>query len=295
MKKSLIFASALLAVVALSSCSSSVTISNYPSAEVVPETMIVNMTVADLKVQPEKVSATTSWSWNPFKNVSGYENIAVAEALKQTNADLLLNPVYEVKENGPFKGGSITVTGNPAYYTNFRPLTMKEAIVINILKGNNAVATPVVSTTAPSLLDKFASGSNFDEADLQTYNFANILFGFSGAPEFSGSDISLMYGHVGKSWGWYSKLDIGWGSRQDDEGIKGGFAFTGGAVKTLPSNFAFFFGAGLGMTPNDKKFAFPMEVGAMWRYHHVNFMLGFQEQFSSNCTSMPFIGVGYCF
>ena len=289
MKKSLIIASAYLAVVALSSCST--VISNSPSCTVETDALIYNLSVADLEVQPQKVTATTSWSWNPFKKVSSYEATAVAEALKESGADVLVDPIYEVKKGGLFRGGSVTVTGNPGHYKNFRPMTVADALIIKTFKGGPAVVSPIISTSAPALLDRFAA----EEKQASSYNrFVNILFGFPLGSDFSGGSFGAMYGKTGQSWGWYGKLNIDWGT--DDEGDRGtGFNITAGAIRNLPANFGLFAGIGLGMSPMGNKFAFPLEVGVQWKISRFNVMVGFQELFSDPCLSKPFVGLGYCF
>lgn len=289
MKKSLIIASASLAVVALSSCST--VISNSPACTVETEALIYNLSVADLEVQPQKVTATTSWSWNPFKKVSSYEAMAVAEALKESGADVLVEPVYEVKKRGLFRGGSVTVTGSPGHYTNFRPMTVADALIIKTFKGGPGVASPIISTTAPDLLNRLTS----EEEQASSRNrFINILFGFPLGSDFSGGSFGAMYGRTGESWGWYGKLNIDWGT--DDEGDRGtGFNITAGAIRKLPANFGLFAGIGLGVSPVESKFAFPLEVGVQWKISSFNIMVGVQELFSSPCLTKPFVGVGYCF
>lgn len=292
MNKSLIIASVALAAVALSSCSYTV-VSNSPSGTVETESMVTSLTIADLDVQPQKVTATTSWSWNPFRKISSIKDAAVAEALRETGADVLVEPVYEVKKGGWFRGGSVTVTGSPAKYVNFRPMTLADAVVVKTLQGYGAVATPVIGTSDSSLLDQLKAPDDPDDPS-NCRRFVNVLFGFPLGSGYTGSSIGAMYGSTGDSWGWYTKLNIDWG--RDDEGDNGaGFNVTGGAIKRLPANFGIFAGIGLGMSPLESQFTFPVEVGVQWRYQRFNVVLGFQEMFASDCISKPFIGIGYCF
>ena len=198
------------AVAALSSCS---TVS-HTAYTATPETMILNMTVADLDVKPEKVTATTSWSWNPFKTNKSRKQTAEYEALKASGGDLLIEPVYEFVDGGWFRGGSVTVTGYPANYVNFRPLTQAEADVIATLRGDKvAVATPYMKTTAPSLMDKLKKKtSNINlkgNAELKdSYNrfsigYKSAYFSPSSSSrsedlkniEVTGSGITLQYLH----------------------------------------------------------------------------------------------------
>lgn len=90
-------------------------------------TSLQSATVADLKVADERITYTMA----PSKEIrrGGLSNIKQAaeqEALtKNGNADVLLEPQYVIsKRKGLFgsKVTSITVSGRPAYYTNFRAL-----------------------------------------------------------------------------------------------------------------------------------------------------------------------------
>lgn len=292
MKKSLIFATAALAAVALSSCSYTV-VSNSPSGTVETESMIASLTIADLDVQPQKVTATTRWSWNPFRKLSSIKDAAVAEALKEAGADVLVEPVYQVTKGGLFRGGSVTVTGSPANYVNYRPMTMADAVIIKTLRGHGAVATPVIGTSDASLLDQLRTPEDPEDPG-NCRRFVNLLFGFPAGSGFTGSSVGAMYGNTGQSWGWYTKLNIDWG--RDDYGDNGtGFNVTGGAIKTLPANFGIFAGIGLGVSPIESQFTFPIEVGVQWKYQRFNVMVGFQEMIASDCISKPFLGIGYCF
>lgn len=86
-----------------------------------------NATVADLKVG-ERISYTMTPSDEVRRGgEANVKQVAEAEALEKKggNADLLVNPLYVIsKKRGLFssKITSITVSGRPAFYTNFRPL-----------------------------------------------------------------------------------------------------------------------------------------------------------------------------
>lgn len=120
MKKSLItvmFAAAVL----LSSCSTI----RKTSTSVNVATPVLTETVADLQVNPTKISYTLK----PNKAIrkGGEKNVvmaAVAEALKENgNADVMIGMQYEIKKTRGLFGTKIkyvTVTGYPATYTNFQ-------------------------------------------------------------------------------------------------------------------------------------------------------------------------------
>lgn len=106
-------------------------------------TSLQSTTVADLKVADERITYTMA----PSKEIrrGGLSNIKQAaeqEALtKNGNADVLLEPQYVIsKRKGLFgsKITSITVSGRPAYYTNFRVLS--DSVWTNpVFRGINPV------------------------------------------------------------------------------------------------------------------------------------------------------------
>ena len=91
-------------------------------------TSIKNATVADLKVADQRITYTMT----PSKEIqrAGLSNVkqaAIQEALtKNGNADVMVEPEFVISMKNNFIFGkevtSITVTGRPAYYTNFRTL-----------------------------------------------------------------------------------------------------------------------------------------------------------------------------
>ena len=307
MNKSLIYAAAA-AVVALSSCT---TISNT-AYTATPEVMVVNMTVADIEVAPQQVSATTSWNWNPFRTINSYKKNAEAQVLKQTGSDILIEPVYEIHKRGFLRGGSLTVTGHPGRFVNFRSMTEKDADIIATTSNRVGVATPAITTTAPSFLKHFKAPKEPKEkkpVNLQestSHSFISYIVGGLSGDTSSGTTMGLMYGHYGSKWGWYAKATGDWGTATNSYGEdhkSAGFTVTGGAIKTLPLHFNLYFGAGLGRNINHEEgngFAVPVEVGAQWNYKRFNIGLGLQAAINTGEPGTAsdykyFIGVGYNF
>ena len=143
----LLSAIATALLLALSSCS---TISHTCEATYV-ETKVVSVTVADMNVQSQRVEHTSSWKWSPFKrhSVSKESEKATGELLKEQQADVLVEPQYTVQRRGLFRGGSVTVSGYPATYYNFRPMTQEDATAIATLDGKLSCGGSVINTSAP--------------------------------------------------------------------------------------------------------------------------------------------------
>jgi hypothetical protein len=112
-------------VLTLASCSKTVT-TQTARTESVPYAMY-NATVADLEVSSQRITYT----YEPSKEVrrggvGNCKEAALMEALlKNGNADLLVEPQYVVTKKRCLFGSkvlSITVSGRPAKYKNFRSL-----------------------------------------------------------------------------------------------------------------------------------------------------------------------------
>lgn len=106
------------------------------TASTVPvDASVVSFTVADVKVSPEKISQTTSWSFNPFKRVSveTVKDNTTARMLQDAKADVLVEPEYIIEQRGFLRGGSVTVIGFPASYSNFHKMTPEEAELFRAL------------------------------------------------------------------------------------------------------------------------------------------------------------------
>lgn len=99
------------------------------------ESKVVTFTVADLNVSPQRAAMTYSWGWNPFvrPSVSDIKTNVEAQILDQAGADVLLEPQYIVEKRGFMRGGSVTVTGYPAKYTNFHKMTHEESEIVKNL------------------------------------------------------------------------------------------------------------------------------------------------------------------
>lgn len=108
--------------------------------ESMPTNFDVTRTVADLKVQPNKIEYTCAYYG--ADNAEGRKaaiNYAINQALiAHGNADLLVEPKYEIKSDD----GRITtvkVSGYVATYCNFRTATKED---LNMLNTKVVSATP---------------------------------------------------------------------------------------------------------------------------------------------------------
>lgn len=94
-------------------------------------------TVADLVVK-EKVESTVTWNFVPFHfNEPTFEQAKgnlIAEMIKEHGADILLEPqvIFEKISFGP---RTLTVTGYPASFKDFRPASSKDLEALEVTKS----------------------------------------------------------------------------------------------------------------------------------------------------------------
>lgn len=130
----------------MSSCS----IISHTSQTASVNTEVYNLTVADVNVFPKKATATVSWNWSPFARLSleTQKRNAVAALTELTNSDVLVEPQFKVVRRGLFRGGSVTVTGYPATYSNFRTMTKEDAEKIATINGNVVIVSPMIGSSS---------------------------------------------------------------------------------------------------------------------------------------------------
>lgn len=112
------FSSLMLFVIFMSSCSV-VKTRSAKVADIYSGGIIQKPVIADLDVKDTKVIGTAEARAEvPFSTIKVN---AVADALKKASADVLVEPIFESeKANGRT---TVTVTGFPASYKNFRTIT----------------------------------------------------------------------------------------------------------------------------------------------------------------------------
>lgn len=310
-----------LAAMALTSCS---TVSHTASTSTV-DTKICNLTVADLEVSTTKAAKTVDWKWSPLRSVSMSEtkDNASGELLMEAGADVLVEPQYVVKRRGAFRGGSLTVTGYPATYRNFRSMTKADAEMIALANGTYVPGVPVIVDTnaaySPVRRKKADTALPlFHKEEFTGGSFVSLVGGPSLDWETyfdSGFNLGLMYGKYGRSWGYYLKLSVVSFSDQVYEYENGGYVddnpttgiLTVGAIKTLGRHNNIFMGIGVGgcILPvpghtSKHRFGVPAEIGWQWHSGHFNALLGLNmtTPVTGNGDKpdvSPFVGVGYNF
>lgn len=310
-----------IATLALSSCSTI----THTSQTATVDTQLYNLTVADMKVAQKKDSVTVDWKWNPLSTVSlkAQKETATHALLNKNDADVLVEPEYIVNRRGIFRGGSVTVTGYPATYTGFRPMTAEDAEKIATVNGdcNTVMVNPVLSTTTGKVVKPKRKQPVLPlraKREKSRHQFVNILGGATIDCEMTvdvGYHLGLMYGSYGSKWGWYGKFAMntadlyqGYVYHGNNYERKWTPTFTVGGIKNIGAGFSTFVGIGVGgyFTEDEDrndfkeccKFSIPVEVGVMKRFNRINVMLGATYATPLSCGGgniNPFAGVGFSF
>lgn len=100
--------------------------------------------LADLDVRQTKVTGTyTAMLKPPMVTAESIKQEAIALALAKVNGDILIEPFYKMESTG--KQHTVTVTGYPATYKNFRMMEEKDTTLYLL----NSVTQSSSSTTVP--------------------------------------------------------------------------------------------------------------------------------------------------
>ena len=315
----------LLAVMAVSSCSSL----SHTAQTADVDSRVYNLTVADMDVSENRATKTTEWKWTPLSSVSlsAQKENATAELLREHDADVLVEPQYTIKRRGLFRGGSVTVTGYPAKYANFRRMSKEDADKIAALDGKMAIAYPMIATSSSR---RPMQAAKTVEVPMSRHSFIDLVGGavIDVDSNFDpGTQFGLMYGSYGRRWGWYGKLmwthvsdedsrSDSYEEYSDDKVSANSFLLTVGGIKTITRNFNVFAGLGFGynFSVDDKRTydgrhwstsqelekhaALPIELGFQWTRGKINIMAGctgvtnFKDDVRSKWNINPFVGVG---
>jgi hypothetical protein len=125
-----------LAIAVLLFVSCSVTQKTTKSGYADGPNVVQKPVVADLQVSETKVSGTATGKRS--QGIGDVKQLAIADALLKSNADVLIEPRYEIKST--FSYITVNVTGYPATYKNFRPMEIGDTLFVG---QDEAVRKPI--------------------------------------------------------------------------------------------------------------------------------------------------------
>ena len=132
--KNLVFLGILLL---LSSCATVEKVETAKTLEIHGPGVLQHPVIADLDVQQQKVRGTASGRSTELDLV---KNMAMVNAIRTANVDVLIAPVYEIERKG--RRTTVTVAGFPATYNNFRNATAADSTLVemgHLYQANTAV------------------------------------------------------------------------------------------------------------------------------------------------------------
>ena len=92
---------------------------------------ILLTTTADLKVSPNKISYSESFNTILYDEIENYaKRKALSNALIENKADLLVCLAYDLNVDSKTRQTTVTVTGYPATYENFRQATAADTMLL---------------------------------------------------------------------------------------------------------------------------------------------------------------------
>lgn len=117
-------------------------------------------TVAELQVTPTKISFQMTYNNNlSLKDISAFSEspkvqymvkLTLNKAAAKYDADIIVAPNYSIATSEDYRKVTVTITGYPATYTNFRTATAAD---MEIIKGGNS-GSEVVPCSASSINDR---------------------------------------------------------------------------------------------------------------------------------------------
>ncbi len=88
-------------------------------------TVIQKPVIADLDVGEKRVTGTASGKGT----VTEIKDLAILDAVTKAKADVLVEPRFSIEES--FNSVTVTVTGYPGTYNNFRPMEPSDTTFVN--------------------------------------------------------------------------------------------------------------------------------------------------------------------
>lgn len=102
--------------------------------------------LADLDVRSTKVSASANGLLKPpMVTKESIKKEAIAEALAKVNGDVLIEPFYKIENVG--KRYTVTVTGYPATYKNFRMMEEKDTTLFYVMHPKPGIKNTTNTST----------------------------------------------------------------------------------------------------------------------------------------------------
>jgi len=111
---------------------------------------VITSTTADLNVSETRISHTETFAHEETENdvdINYAKKYTLSSALIKHNADVLVGILYDVTTNEQNDKVSVTVTGYPATYVNFRNTSSEDSLILSLASGLTDVENTKASMT----------------------------------------------------------------------------------------------------------------------------------------------------
>ena len=126
----------------LASCTTTRKVETAKTLDIYGPGVIQNPVIADLDVKETKVTGSAV---GRSKETEAVKNMALADAIKKANVDVLVEPSFVIENVG--SKSTVTVTGFPATYSNFRKATPADSLMVEASYMHRANVAEVKDVT----------------------------------------------------------------------------------------------------------------------------------------------------
>ena len=162
MKKNILVLVAAIAALFATSCGTTYNITdNNTHLLSVASSAYTLPTVAELQVTATKISFQMTYKNNlSLKDIADFSaspkvqymiKLTLNKAAEKYDADLIVAPNYSIATSEDYKNVTVSITGYPATYTNFRTATSAD---MEMIKNGTQKGTAVVPCSASSINDR---------------------------------------------------------------------------------------------------------------------------------------------
>ncbi len=133
--------------VIMASCSTTSTVYRYDEntaryTDPAIQATYVSPTMADLEISSTKVienvtydNTLTAYDIRNYENspaIAYMKSLAVSKVVQKYNADVMVAPIFDIKTSDDFMTITVTVSGYPATFKNFRKMTETDAPAMRV-------------------------------------------------------------------------------------------------------------------------------------------------------------------
>ena len=118
------------------------------------ETFANELTEDDFAVSGTKIRGMSDDETSKLVNyesplIQYMKNYTIGQAVKKYQADIIVGPIFEIKTSDDYEKITVTISGYPASYANFRKTTEAD---INLMDKVSKIGQPDTATRTPKVI-----------------------------------------------------------------------------------------------------------------------------------------------